>query len=367
MSINLSYAFNPAVAAVAGDIGLQLDHPLFAMLEAIAEEGSIGKAAQRLGMSYRHLWGMLKEQEAAFGQPLLAGRAGQSAQLSDLGVRLLAAEKRMLARHLPTAEMLAARMDNELLLAVDPSLKPVAMCSSHDFMIGALRDGVRERAGILLDIDYQGSAKALARLNDGECVLAGVHMPIDHPHLCQRGSGLHMRLGRLLRLGEHKLIRLACREQGFIVPPRNPLGIADIRDVTRPEITFVNRRSGSGTRVLFEEMLADQGLAMTDVHCFDHEEPNHLSVAAAVAAGLGNCGFGLRAAAERFHLGFVPLISEHFFVACRKESFDSDSVQAVIAVLCSESFRGAAAALPGYGVEESGQVISLRRNLPWYR
>ncbi len=367
MSVNLSYSFDPAIAALPGEIGLQLDHPLFAMLAAIQEEGSIGRAAYRLGLSYRHLWGYLKQQESVFGESLLAGKAGQSAQLSGLGERLLAAEKRMLARHLPSAEALAAKIDNELLLAVQPGLKPVSMCTSHDFLIGALREGVRERSSILLDIEYQGSAKALARLNDGECLLAGVHIPLDHPELCQRGSGLHLRLGRLLRLGDHKLIRLASREQGLIVPSGNPLDIAGIRDLARPDVTFVNRRSGSGTRILLDELLAHYGLSMADVRCYGHEEPNHLSVAATVAAGLGNCGLGLRAAAVRFHLAFVPLLVEHFFVACRKETFDSDSVQAVIAVLGSERFRAAAANLPGYSVADAGQVISLRRNLPWYR
>lgn len=367
MSVNLSYTFDPAVASGGSDIGLQLDHPLFVMLAAIQEEGSIGRAATRLGLSYRHLWGQLKQQEAVFGAPLLTGRAGQSASLSDLGERLLAAERRMLARHLPAAEALAARIDNELLLAVQPGLKPVTMCTSHDFLMTFLREGVRERSDILLDIDYQGSAKAMARLNDGECQLAGMHIPLDHPELCQRGSGLHLRLGRLLRLGEHKLIRLANREQGLIVAPGNPLGIAGMGDLARRDVIFVNRRSGSGTRLLLDELLAFHGLSMGDVRCYGHEEPNHLSVAAAVAAGLGHCGLGLRAAAARFHLGFVPLLVESFFIVCRTEAFDSESVQAVIAVLGSERFRASAKLLSGYSVEDAGQVISLRRNLPWYR
>lgn len=367
MSVNLSYTFDPAIAESAGEIGVQLDHPLFVMLAAIQEEGSIGRAAVRLGLSYRHLWGQLKQRESVFGAPLLDGRAGQSAVLSDLGRRLLAAERRMLARHLPTAEALAAKIDNELLMAVQPGLKPVSMCTSHDFLIASLREGVRERSAFLLDVEYQGSAKALTRLNDGECQLAGMHLPLDQPEFCQRGSGLHLRLGRLLRLGEHKLIRLANRQQGLIVAPGNPLGIASVRDVARRDVTFVNRRSGSGTRLLLDELLAFHGMSMGDVRCYGHEEPNHLSVAAAVVAGLGNCALGLKAAATRFNLDFVPLLSESFFVVCRKEAFDSESVQAVIAELASERFREAAGALPGYSADEAGQVISLRRNLPWYR
>jgi putative molybdopterin biosynthesis protein len=40
--------------------GRDLHHPLMAMLAAVRETGSIGGAAQRLGISYRHTWGELR-------------------------------------------------------------------------------------------------------------------------------------------------------------------------------------------------------------------------------------------------------------------------------------------------------------------
>lgn len=367
MSVNLSYSFETGISDPAFDSQLQLENPLFKMLSAIGEAGSIGRAAEQLGLSYRYVWGFLKKQEAAFGRELLSCNPGQAARLSEFGERLVWTERRMLARFLPAAEALAAKLDRELLLAVQPELQSLPVSASHDLLFGALRDSVRAHAPVLLDVEYVGSAKALERLNEGSCALAGMHLPLDAPHLCQRGSGVHNRIGRLLRLGEHKLIRLATREQGLIVGRGNPLGLQTIADLQRQGVQFVNRQAGSGTRILFDELLSFHQVRGIAIQGYRSEEPTHLSVAATVAAGMAHCGFGLRAAAARFHLDFVPLLVEQYFIVCRKPMLDSPAAQAIIDALRSDDFRRQAAALPGYSAADSGQIISLRRMLPWYK
>lgn|SRR5574341_1213124 len=56
------------------------------LLEAVEELGSLRRAAQRLGMSYRAAWGLLKVTERALGVLLLdvriGGRAGGGARLT---------------------------------------------------------------------------------------------------------------------------------------------------------------------------------------------------------------------------------------------------------------------------------------------
>jgi len=47
-----------------------------ALLEAVERTGSLAAAAERLGMSYRGLWGRLREMEERLGVPLVARRAG---------------------------------------------------------------------------------------------------------------------------------------------------------------------------------------------------------------------------------------------------------------------------------------------------
>ena len=367
MSVKLDYSFftEQALGAPYGE--LQLQNSLFSMLAAVHEAGSIGKAADRLGLSYRHLWGVLKKQEAAFGQALLSGAQGQAARLSAFGERLLWAEKRMLARALPQAESLAGQLDRELMLAIDPSLQAISVCASHDLLFGALRDRLRRQSRLLLDIHLAGSGPALERLNDDRCKIAGIHLPLFNESLCQRGSAVHSGIGRHIRLGEHKLIRFALRDQGLMVPAGNPQGIQGIADLARSGVVSVNRDGGSGTRLLFDELLLQAKMVVPAVVGYRTEEPTHLAVAASVAAGLATCGFGLRAAAERFGLGFVPLLTEQYFVVCRKSSLDSFALQALIDVLKSDNFRRLIDAVPGYSSTDSGTIISLRQTLPWYK
>jgi putative molybdopterin biosynthesis protein len=366
MSVRLSYDFDP-VSAVPGSGEPQLGNSLFHILAAIHARGSIGRAAAALGLSYRHVWGVLKERERVFGQPLLASEPGQAARLSAFGERLLWAERRAQARLQPLAEAVAARLDHELLLAAQPALRPLAACASHDLLWCLLRERLRQGAEVLLDVDYLGSAAALARLNEGDCELAGVHLPLGDESLCRRGGGVHQAIGRLLRLGDHKLIRLAHREQGLMVAAGNPLGIAHIADLAREDVTFINRQTGSGTRMLLDELLLREGIPAGTVRGYATEENTHLAVAASVGARLADCGVGLRAAAVRYGLDFVPLLTEQYFVVCHKPALEEPAVQALLEVLRGQEFRRAAGELPGYSAADAGEIISLRRTLPWYK
>ena len=57
------------------------------------------------------------------------------------------------------------------------------------------------------------------------------------------------------------VVRLVHRDQGLMVAPGNPLGLAGIEDLTRPGVRYVNRQRGAGTRVLLDHQLARQGIA----------------------------------------------------------------------------------------------------------
>jgi molybdate transport system regulatory protein len=47
-----------------------------ALLEAIQDAGSIQKAADRLGMSYRHAWGIIQKMESRSGKKLVIAKPG---------------------------------------------------------------------------------------------------------------------------------------------------------------------------------------------------------------------------------------------------------------------------------------------------
>ena len=68
-----------------------------ALLDLIAELGSLQQAVARLGMSYRAAWGYFRELERAAGFPLLERHPGGGAAG---GTRLTAEGQRFLARYL---------------------------------------------------------------------------------------------------------------------------------------------------------------------------------------------------------------------------------------------------------------------------
>jgi molybdate transport system regulatory protein len=63
------------------------------LLERIAQQGSIRKAAAAMGMSYRKAWLLIQEMQKTFGGRIavteIGGAAGGGAKLTDLGIKLL--------------------------------------------------------------------------------------------------------------------------------------------------------------------------------------------------------------------------------------------------------------------------------------
>jgi 8-oxo-dGTP diphosphatase len=63
------------------------------ILKLIGETGSLANAAKEMKMSYRHLWGIIKEMEDAQGEPLViserGGATGGKTELTEAGKKLL--------------------------------------------------------------------------------------------------------------------------------------------------------------------------------------------------------------------------------------------------------------------------------------
>jgi molybdate transport system regulatory protein len=70
------------------------------ILRAIKEEGSISKAAEKLGMSYRYVWSYLSKMERTLREPVVQRRkggrgGGGGAKLTELGENLLKEYRRV--------------------------------------------------------------------------------------------------------------------------------------------------------------------------------------------------------------------------------------------------------------------------------
>jgi putative molybdopterin biosynthesis protein len=355
--IQLSYALAPARGAADA-----IRNPLMDLLHAVREHGSISGAAKALGISYRHVWGELKRWEGELGHTLIVWDKGQPARLSEFGDKLLWAERQAQARLAPQIEALHADLERAFAVAFDDAAHVLTLFASHDDALAALRGHAVACAQLHLDIRFCGSVDAIGALNEGRCVMAGFHTPPSPG----AGTLAQRTYQPLLQPGKHKLIGFARRAQGLIVAAGNPLKLASLVDVKHSGSRFVNRALGTGTRLLLDELLKQAGLQPADLRGYGETEPSHSAVAQAVASGAADTGLGIETAARSRGLDFVPLVQEDYYLVCLKAALEQPPVRALLEVLRGNAWQGALSALPGYEPSHSGEVLSLRRQLPWW-
>ena len=338
-----------------------LRNALMDLLQAVREQGSIAAAAKTLGMSYRHVWGELKKWEVRLNQNLIVWEKGMPAELSEFASKLLWAERQAQARLAAPIEALMAELERTFAVAFDPEAHLLTLYASHDDALVRLREFTATQA-LHLDIRFCGSVDAVRALNEGRCELAGFHT-LSQP---KQNSLSAQTYKPLLKPGQHKLIGFAQRTQGLLVKPGNPLNIHSLQDVMTKRLRYVNRGLGTGTRLLLDELLANQGLAPEQLMGYEHQELSHSAVANCIASGQADAGLAIESAALSSGLDFVPLASENYWLVCLKSALDSPPVQALRKHLASPEWQMTLREMLGYEVNQSGNVHSLRKELPWW-
>ncbi|MFH1184411.1 MAG: molybdopterin biosynthesis protein [Chloroflexota bacterium] len=154
-----------------------------------------------------------------------------------------------------------------------------------------------------------------------------------------------------------KVFAFALRDQGLVVRAGNPKGLTRLEDLARPDVLYVNRQRGAGTRVLLDYHLTRLGILPDSIRGYGQEEYTHLAVAAAVAGDRADCGMGIAAAARALGLDFVPLFKERYDLVIPREHADGDLLAPLIALLGAGEFRDEVARLPGYDVSVMGTVV----------
>ena len=162
---------------------------------------------------------------------------------------------------------------------------------------------------------------------------------------------------KFLPKGGWQLVHLAMRQQGLMVLPGNPKGITRLNDLVHPDITFVNRQRGSGTRMLLDYELTKMGLASDQIVGYDKEVGTHMAVAATVAAGAADAGLGVRAAAVALGLDFIPVAQEQYDLLLNFVDGD-DRLDLIIDILQSAAFRSEVEALGGYDLSDAGAIVA---------
>lgn len=242
----------------------------------------------------------------------------------------------------------------ELLVSEEELQNTIVVIGSHDITIDILADEIRQGTGknIRISSGNAGSLGGLMAIRKGICHFAGSHL-LD----AETGEYNVSYIQRYLKGIRVSLFRLVLREQGLIIQKGNPKGIKGIMDLTRDDVSFVNRQAGSGTRILLDYNLARCGVKPGDIKGYDQEEFSHMSVAVDVLSGAADCGMGIYAAAKALDLDFIPMDQEQYDLVIPTAMLDHPNIRIVLDTIRSPGFRERVLALGGYDPSRSGELV----------
>jgi len=275
-------------------------------------------------------------------------------RLSERSLYELARSRRLPAAQLggkwlfPRAQLerwLAAQADGaDAAHRLDP---PAILAGSHD----PLLDWAVRQSGCGLALRSGGSLEGLAALAAGTAVVAATHLLDPDSGAFNEPAVRDMLPGRGI-VG----ITWAWREQGLIVPEGNPRALAAAADLAQPGIGVAGRQKRAGSHVLLTHLLIEAGVRLEQLAFLEQPALSEDEVAAAVAEGRVDAGFGIRAEAAAHSLGFVPLIRERFDLVMERRHFFDAPVQALLAFSRTAAFTARAERMGGYDLGALGAV-----------
>lgn len=227
------------------------------------------------------------------------------------------------------------------------------MAGSHDLLVEQLvKHAFGQPNSILIQPTYIGSLEGLMMLYRGQCDIAAIHL-LDP-------NSQEYNLPFINQLFVHEkisLIRFASREQGLIVAKSNPKKINTLSDLVQKDVKFINRQKGSGTRFLFDSLLAQLEMTPLSISGYEKEEWNHLSAASHISRGAADVTFGIQAAADHLGLDFIPITKEQFDFVFKWTEENQDALTSFLELLKQDSLKKELIDIPGYDLQQLGTTI----------
>ena len=153
------------------------------------------------------------------------------------------------------------------------------------------------------------------------------------------------------------MVTLAHRTQGLILAPGNPKKIKSIQDITRENVKFINRNTGSGTRLWIDSELKKLSIETEFINGYDTSVKTHSEAATLIAENKGDVSIGLQAAAHQHGLDFIPLFEERYDLVLPREN--EKALSPLLDYLQTATFRTGLNSLTGYNAAHSGEQIRI--------
>jgi putative molybdopterin biosynthesis protein len=225
----------------------------------------------------------------------------------------------------------------------------VIFSGSHDLALEGIAEHLEKHINILnMPV---GSLDGLVNLRQGLCQISGSHL-LDISGEYNTPFVRHLFPDR-----DVEIVTLAYRTQGLIFANGNPKGIKKIADIAKPNIRFVNRNAGSGTRLWLDSELRKLKIPTGKVNGYENIVKTHTEAANIISANKADIALGLQAAAHQHGLDFIPLFEERYDLVLPREN--EKTLLPLLDYLQTANFRAKLNALTGYNSMHSGEQITL--------
>ena len=196
-----------------------------------------------------------------------------------------------------------------------------------------------------------GSMGGIRMLMQGKCHIATSHL------LQSDGDDYNFEYMSVQNAPPPIVVNFCRRRQGLILAADNPNGIIDTGDLAKADVRIVNRKLGTGTRLLFDRALKTAGIHPDQIQGYETEVERHIDVGLAIAAGTADAGPGIQPVAELLGLPFLPWRWERYDLLIGRERFFSPPTQQFLSLLHDQAFKDLANAYAGYDLSASGKMI----------
>ena len=237
------------------------------------------------------------------------------------------------------------------LLTPDKEDEPELIISGQDVVLDILANYLQQE-GVNAARTYLNSFEGLLSLYQDNIHVAACHL-FD-------GFDYNTSYVRSLMPGiPAVLINVSYRTQGFYVQKGNPKNIKGWSDLSRTDISVLNRRVGSSARILLDTQLKRLGIPASKVKGYDKIMKSHLTMAAAIAAGEADLAIGTERISRQIdNLDFIPLLEERFDFVMKKEMLETEAAQKLIKVLRMPAFQKEIARFSGNDYRDLGKIIT---------
>ena len=354
-----------SVAALAGVVGVTRQTIYAIEKGSYVPNTAVGlRLARALAVSVEELFRL---PEQAKGEPqtesatLLPSfeevRPGQPVQLCEVDGQLMAAPSAPAAWYLPASDGVVrsrtpvrskARVDLHepganfgeriLLAGCDPA---VALIARH-----------LQEASIEVVLLHQNSWQSLSLLQRGQVHVAGTHL-----RDAETGESNQSAIDDLFPAGSVAAVSFAVWQEGLVVANGNPKDIRGVEDLARPEVRFVNREAGAGSRKLLDDLLQRAKVDAQRVRGYERTAPGHLAAAWEVKTGAADCCLATQAAARVLGLEFLALETARYDLVVRKQHLNLPGIEALFELINRLSFRQELASVGGYDTGITGKRI----------